>query len=194
MNPLPLVALLLLSQKRGAPALPNFDTQSMETMLDGLHRTVNTLEKINRVNHLAQEPLHIGRAPEIFEALCAPPEVKNMIAAGSAFLAGGFGNNRAGNRSFLPSEQMPYTHSLPLPSEQVPYEERDPYVMSPEPPEFYEEDAYENKNQFYHTPQKKTSSPPQSFSGDSSIQMPDLTQLMQTFGPMLKAFLQNSGE
>lgn len=108
MNPLPIAVLLLISQGqggingrgrrgRGAGGLlsagADFD---VAPVLDGLYRTANALERIDKMNKLARLPMTRERAPELLEAIGAPPEVKNLIQAGQrAYGAWSAGRKRA---------------------------------------------------------------------------------------------------
>ena len=114
MNPLPIVALLLLSQRNGAaPArVPGY--QSVGEVREGLRRAADILEKIERLQQMG------GALPSGRALLNAP--------------------------------------------ENSPLEDRDPYVMSPMPPRQYQE---------------------------ADGLSPDFLQMMQTFGPILKTWMQS---
>ena len=92
MNPLTIIMLLsLISNKNGAVSKsstrtstlsignpPVFDTFKMELLLDRLHQTVDTLERVNRVSQIAREPMNKSKGPELLDAIGAPPQIKQI--------------------------------------------------------------------------------------------------------------------
>ncbi|MCI8631317.1 MAG: hypothetical protein HFG67_03460 [Firmicutes bacterium] len=181
MNPLPIAVLLLISQGQGigntrGRGMQSLKSLDVEPVLNELHRTVGALERINRMNQIVRMPMTLDRAPELLEAIDAPPEIRNLIQAGSALMA----KNGRG----LPNMQA----QRALPQYDM-YDDRDPYVTgedygSPSAGN-YAQPAYGNA---YNVPYES----PQTASPSNAAQMPDLTQLMQTFGPMLKTFMQGN--
>ena len=193
MNPLPIALLLLVSQGQGIgntggnhnvrgarggfgglgriSAAGTFD---VEPVLNELHRTVSALERINRMNQIARMPMTRERAPELLEALGAPPELKNLIQAGSALMARGAqqGIQGAGAPPALPQYGQPDM-----------YDDRDPYVTGIDPGGA----GFGNSGNY---------APPGGGYGmqnqQAPAQMPDFNQMMQTFGPMLKSFMQTN--
>lgn len=191
MNPLPIALLLLASQGQGIgstganhnargarggfgglgriSAAGAFD---VEPVLNELHRTVSALERINKMNQIARMPMTRERAPELLDALGAPPELKNLIQAGSALMARGAQQGLQNSGSLPNFGGAPYGQGVgappALPQYVQPdmYDDRDPYVTGI--------DTGGMQNQ------------------QSAAQMPDFNQLMQTFGPMLKSFMQTN--
>ena len=194
MNPLPIAVLLLISQGqggingrgrrgRGAGGLlsagADFD---VAPVLDGLYRTANALERIDKMNKLARLPMTRERAPELLEAIGAPPEVKNLIQAGSPLMArgaqganglSGYGNAAGlGETAGYGNTDFQAPRALPQGGQYDMYDDRDPYVTG----------AYDNG--------ARGSAPV--YGAQNTTQMPDFAQLMQTFGPMLKTFMQQN--
>lgn len=138
MNPLPIVALLLFSQRSSAAPARILSHQSVEEVREGLHRAVDILEKIERFQQMAGT-LSSGRA-------------------------------------------------LPKGPEAFSYEDRDPYVMSPMPPRQYQDAEIQNSVPLRAAPEMGNYGKNNSAVDGIS---PDLLQMMQTFGPLLKTLMQN---